>query len=85
MSEQPPSKPPAPRPRRDPILTVLMICAGAILLFPGICSLYFLHDELGVPGDGNEGVLTGIVDIWVAIALLMGIGGVAFIVRAIWR
>jgi hypothetical protein len=62
-----------------------MIFAGAILLFPGICSLYFLYGELGVPRGRNEGVLTGIVDIWVAIALLMGIGGAAFIVRAIRR
>jgi hypothetical protein len=86
MSEQPSSNlaPPA-RPRRGLGLTLFMIAVGLVLMFPGLCSLYYLHSELGVPQGGNEGALTGFFDVWVAICLLIGIGGMALIVRAIWR
>ena len=81
MSEQRPSGPPAAKPRRDPMLTVLMIVGGGVLLFPGLCTLYFFAGD--IVGDGS--VLYQALHIWLAICFLIGVGGVALIVRAIRR
>jgi hypothetical protein len=84
MSDPGPVQSRIAKPRRDPALTVLMIVAGVVLLLPALCSLYFIHGDLGVPrGGGNERALIGALDIWLAICLIIGAGGVALIVRAI--
>jgi hypothetical protein len=87
MSEQPPAAPAAPKPRRDPALTVAMVLGGIMLLFPGLCTVYFLHGLFFQPtaGAGNGVRLAELLDIWAAFCLLIGAGGVVLIVRAILR
>jgi hypothetical protein len=88
MSDQLPVKSPAAKPRRDPVVTVVMTMAGFILLSPGVCSLFFLYgdgDLSLLTGGWNKGVLRASVAAWLALCLLIGAGGVALIVRAVRR
>jgi hypothetical protein len=82
MSDQQPTKPDGPNPRRDPWVTVLLILIGIILLLPGLCSLVF---SVAILSDsGSIGSDSGILSLLV-FCFLVGVGGVALIVFAIRR
>jgi len=64
--------PPPPR-RRSTVVSVLMVLGGIILLFPGLCSLFFMS---GMPGGAG-----GWVALW-AICFAISAGGLVMIVKA---
>ncbi|MFL6937366.1 MAG: hypothetical protein ACJ8EJ_22215 [Xanthobacteraceae bacterium] len=75
----------APESRRQhrPALTVLMVVAGVVLLFPGLCSLFFIF---ALFGDDFKDALNdaGLVALW-AICLALSAGGVLLIRHAVRR
>jgi uncharacterized membrane protein YraQ (UPF0718 family) len=68
------------RPRRHPVLTVLMVVFGAILLLPGVCALVFMV---------GSGFTLGVEDSWIltlwAICLAIAFGGAMLIRQALRR
>jgi hypothetical protein len=85
MSEPRPSGSGGPDRARTGCGSVTLILIGIVLLFPGVCSLYYLHGELGIPrGGGNEAVLTEFFDVWVGVSVLIGVGGIVLILRVLW-
>ncbi|MFL5032316.1 MAG: hypothetical protein ACJ8E1_20785 [Xanthobacteraceae bacterium] len=66
-----------------PALTVLMVVAGVVLLFPGLCSLFFIF---ALFGDDFKDALNdaGLVALW-AICLALSAGGVLLIRHAVRR
>jgi len=82
MSDQQPTKPGGPNPRRNPWVTALLILIGIILLLPGLCSLIF---SVAILADsGSLGRDPGFLSL-LFFCLLVGAGGVALIVFAIRR
>jgi len=82
MSDQRQATPGGPNPRRNPLVTVLLILVGIILLLPGLCSVIFSVAMLS--DSGNLGGDPGILSLMI-FCLLVGAGGVALIVFAIRR
>ena len=80
MSDQPPPRPPAPTPGRNPWVTALLILIGIVLLLPGLCSLIFSAIMLTGGYGGDPSMLSLLF-----FCLLVGAGGVALIVFAIRR
>jgi uncharacterized membrane protein YjjB (DUF3815 family) len=74
---------PESRGQHRPALTVLMVVAGVVLLFPGLCSLFFIF---ALFGDDFKDALNeaGLVALW-AICLALSAGGVLLIRHAIRR
>jgi hypothetical protein len=68
---------PAPRPRRHPVLTALMIIAGIIALLPGVCALFFMA---AMPGGGN-----GVIALLWLLCLAISAGGIVLLVLAFRR
>jgi hypothetical protein len=75
--------PPPARSGGQPLVTFLLIAAGVILIFPGVCSLAAIIILSGIDPQGvfNEG---GLVLLWVA-CFALAIGGVLLIRFAIRR
>jgi len=63
---------------RHPVLTVLMVIAGAILLLPGLCAVFFIAVSGFSIGSGDSWIVT----LWI-ICLLIAAAGVWLIVRAL--
>jgi len=73
----------SPAPRRHPGVTVLLIVAGALLLFPGLCTLFVIFALFG--GDFRNALNDGgLVALW-AICLALSVGGGLLIRLAVRR
>jgi hypothetical protein len=69
-------------PRRSSRVPALLILTGIILLLPGLCSLMiFAAIMLAAGGFGGDPEFL----LLLAFGILMGAGGLALIVLAIWR
>jgi len=68
-------QPDSARPRRPPVLTLLMVLFGVLLLLPGACAVFFMV------GMGPSGSNSAIGLLWI-ICLLIAAGGVWLLVRA---
>ena len=74
---------PESRGQHRPALTVLMVVAGVVLLFPGACSLFVIFALFG--GDFRNALNDGgLVALW-AICLALSVGGGLLIRLAVRR
>ena len=69
-------------PGRHPAVTILLIVACVVLLFPGLCSLVLI---IALFGDNPKDVLNegGLVALW-AVCLAISAGGI-LLIRHAWR
>jgi uncharacterized membrane protein YjjB (DUF3815 family) len=72
----------SPAARRHPGVTVLLIVAGVVLLFPGLCSLFVIFALFGddVRDALNDG---GLVALW-TVCLAISAGGI-LLIRQAWK
>lgn len=67
------------RPRRHPVVALLMVLAGIILLLPGACALYFINMASGGLGSGADAIFW--IGLW-AVCFAISAWGVGLLVTA---